>query len=130
MGTSNTATPGLVKLDVKVWRDKVIALATAQITKREADAASRAADTTIKAVQAELLLAMNGAPAALCGHAVLTPKTTSDAKATLTLSDGSKLDWTAITSLLAGNRTIPAKDVLSLYGGRSGSTSIAVAGTP
>lgn len=120
----------IARLDPRVWKAEIQAYILAKATKKEADAASRAADSTIKAFVARALDAMKGAPAATCGSAVLTRKETSAANASITLRDGSKIAWSDVTSVLVGNHTIAAADVATIYGGRSGSTALEVAGTP
>jgi hypothetical protein len=78
----------------------------------------------MKAARGELLKAMSGAPAAVCGDLVLTLKETAAAQAAVTLRDGRKIKWPAIEGILIDNDVVPACDVLSLYGGRAGSTDL------
>ncbi len=125
-----SASPNLTKLDPKVYAEKARTLQEAKARKSALDSESRALESTIKALTAEFIAAMGTAPAALCGSAVITRKETKDAAASLTLINGSKVPWSNVTSLLIGNSTVPRDDVQSLYGGRSGSVSIEIAGTP
>lgn len=120
----------IVRMDKKTWAARVGDYIIARATKKEADAASRAADTTIKALRGQIREAMGGNPTALCGNAVLTLKTTSAAEAALTLKDGSKLAWADVTAVVVGNRHIPRADVISLYGGRSASEDVECTGQP
>lgn len=121
---------GLTKLDPKVWSDDIHRMICAQAEKKEADATSRAAKGVIDSIAARILQTMGDAAAAICGNAVLTRKSTSGAKAALTLTDGSKINWDDVTSVLVGNKTIMRADVATLYGGRSESISVEVKGTP
>jgi len=130
MSATKQQANGLRRLDLRTYKSKVEDLIMAQQTKKEADAAARAADATIKAIVAELSEAMNGAPAALVGGAVLTVKQTSGAAAALTLKDGSKKLWADVTSVLIGNLTIRQNEIMTVFGGRGGSETINVTGTP
>lgn len=128
--TSTPASAGrTVKLSPKEYGEDVSNLAAAIATKREAEAAARAADGIVKALTARLLAAMGDAPAATCGHAVLTRKETKAAEAALTMTSGEKIAWQVVTSLVVGNRYIGREEVQSIYGGRGGSTGLSVAGT-
>ena len=107
---------------------KVRDYADAKQTKKRADAEGRAADAVIKGTGAMLLEKMAGAPAAICGEMILTTKSTASADAALTLTDGSKILWKDVTMLVIGNKTVMTTEIQTLFGGRSGSTSVEVAG--
>ena len=98
--------------------------------KKIADAEARSADSQAKAIRAKLLHAMGDAPAVAIGNAVLTTKAGSDSPSTLTLSDGSRILWSSVVSVLVGNRTIPAQEVTTLFGGRANPATVEVTGTP
>lgn len=118
-----------VKLNAKEYGEDVSNLAAAIATKREAEAAARAADGTVKALTAKLLAAMGDAPAATCGHAVLTRKETKAAEAALTMTSGEKIAWAKVSGLTIGNSYVNVNDIRSIYGGRDGSSRVEVAGT-
>ena len=120
----------MTKLDRKTWATKLRDYMLAKATKKEADAASRGADSTIRAIRGELREAMGDSPVAICGQAVLTLKSTSPAEATITLCTGEKIAWAKVTGILIGNENIPAARVASLYGGRGGSEDVEISGTP
>ena len=64
----------MTKLDRKTWATKLRDYMLAKATKKEADAASHGADSTIRAIRGELRKAMGDSPVAICGQAVLTFK--------------------------------------------------------
>ena len=122
------AAPQLMRLDPLVWRTKLAAFAQAKRDKKALDAQARALDNAIKAVQAEALAALAGAPAAICGEIVVTAKATTAAPASVTLSDGRVVPWSTVASVLIGNVMVPADQVLKIFGGRDGSLSVEVTG--
>ena len=117
----------IVRLDKSLMMD-IENLAKAKATKKAADAEARAADSVVKALTAKLSLAMGAAVSAVCGEVTLTRKAGTSAEAALTLTDGRKVPWTTVTSVLVGNQHIPAAEVKILFGGREGSVSIDVTG--
>ena len=122
------AAPGLIRLDTAEFGDIVRDYAAAAARQKTAEAEARAAKQTAESLRNKLLVAVGDVPAALCGNAVLTVKQTAGAEPSLTLRDGDKLAWSAVSGLTVGNKYVAASDVATLYGGRSGSTSLTVAG--
>ena len=122
------AAPQLLKLDPLAWRDRLAAFAQARRDKKRLDAEARALDGAIKATQADLIAALAGAPAAICGEIVVTAKTGAAAPAALTLSDGRVVPWSTVSAVLVGNVMIQADQVLKIFGGRDGSLSVEVTG--
>ena len=122
------AAPGLVRLDTGKFGDIVRDYAAAAARQKTAEAEARAAKQSAESLRGKLIAAMGDAPAALCGNAVLTRKQTAGAEPSLTLRGGDKLAWSAVSGLTVGNKYVAASDVATLYGGRSGSTSLTVAG--
>ncbi len=102
--------------------------AAAVQAKKEADAASRAAENVIKGRKAAISAAMEGATTAICGHAVLTLSQTADAPAALTLKTGEKIQWALVSGLTVGNQYVAAENVYTIFGGRAGSTKLEVKG--
>lgn len=124
-----TAKPSnILKLNPKTWEDKIKDYATARQTQKDSEAAARAAQGVRTPLRDEILFAMGDSPAAICGNIVLTVKRSAGAAAALTLTDGSKIPWASVTSLLVGNRTIPVSDIKTLFGGRDGSVDIDITG--
>ena len=119
---------GLVRLDKAEFGDTVRDYAAAAARQKAAEADARAAKQVADSLRGKLLLAMGDAPAAICGNAVLTVKQTAGAEAALTLKAGDKLAWSAVSGLTVGNRYVAADDIATIYGGRSGSTSLTCAG--
>ena len=119
---------GLVRLDKAEFGDTVRDYAAAAARQKVAEADARAAKQAADSLRGKLLLAMGDAPAAICGNAVLTVKQTAGAEAALTLKAGDKLAWSAVSGLTVGNRYVAADDIATIYGGRSGSTSLTCAG--
>lgn len=127
--TNTTAKPtSILKLPPKAWEAKIRDYAIARQTQKESEAAARAAGSVRTPLRDELLFAMGDSPAAICGDIVLTVKRSAGAAAALTLTDGSKVPWATVTSLLVGNRTIPVGDIKTLFGGRDGSVDVDVTG--
>lgn len=102
--------------------------AAAKQAKKEAESAARAADNVIKSTMAAIIAKMDGQVTAVCEHAVIVLKTTADSKAALTMKDGSKTPWERVSGLTIGNQYVAREDVDTIYGGRSGSTSLDVSG--
>jgi hypothetical protein len=125
--STNSST--LVRLNKDKYHDDVTNLANAKREKKAADAASRGAETVIKALTSKLMLAMNGAVSAVCGQAVLTVKPGVISPAALTLADGRKVPWASVVGVIVGNTTIPREYIKTLYGGREAGDSIDVTGT-
>ena len=121
------ATPGIATLHPD-WAPKLRAYALLRDQQQAADAEARAAKAAADAAKDEILAALAGAAAATCGNLVVTVKTGNPAPASLTLETGQKIPWDKITSLIVGNVNVPAADVKTIFGGRSASTSIQVAG--
>jgi len=125
MSDANTS---IVRLAPAKWRDKIAAAADLRRAKSEADKAAREADSLWRQAKAEIIGALNGAPGATCGGAIITVKETASSEATITLSDGSVVKWADVHSVTIGNKQVAAKDVAKLYGGRSQSEDVAFAG--
>ena len=102
--------------------------AAAKQAKKEADAASRAAENVMKSTMAAIIAKMDGQVTAVCDQAVIVLKTTADSKPALTMKDGSKTPWERVSGLTIGNVYVARDDIDSIYGGRSGSTSLDVSG--
>ena len=102
--------------------------AAAKKAKAEAEKAARNADNVMKATRARIVEAMSGSKTGLCGHAVLTVKDTKESVKTITLTDGSTVEWSRVSGLTVGNQYIAAENVAGLYGGRSGFSTLEVAG--
>lgn len=122
--------PAVTQLPPKTWKAKILAYLNAKRIKKEADAASRIQDQIIKQLKYELREAMQGAPVAQCGNALLSEKTTAGSPAALTLTDGSSIMFADVTSILVGNRTIERSQIAKIFGGREGSVDVTVAGNP
>ena len=110
------------------WAPKLRTYAALKARQQEADAEARAAKAAADSARDEILAELNGSTAATCGTLVVTVKTGKDVPPSLTLSTGQKLPWEKVTSLIVGNENIPAANVATLYGGRSGSTTVEVSG--
>ena len=124
----NAVTSALVKLCPKTWRDKLVTAARLRRDKSIADKAARELDARWKAAQSEVFAAIGSAPGAVCGDLVVTVKTTAASPATVTLADGQVIKWSAVTSLLIGNVTVPASQVAKMFGGRDNPPTIEIAG--
>lgn len=124
------APAGLVRVSPQKWAATIRDFVAAKALKKKLDAEARAADAQCKALRSQLFPALSGAPSVVCGHQILTLKATAPAQAALTLRDGSKIMWSAVQAVTVNGRRIVAEDIASLYGGRSGSEDIDVAGAP
>ena len=124
----NQVSPALAKLSPKTWRPKLIAAAQLRRAKSAADKAAREHESLWKAAKSEILAAIGDAPGAVCGDLVLTVSCAKPAEKTLTLATGEVIPWSKVTSLLVGNVTVPAAQVVRLYGGRESSPDISIAG--
>jgi hypothetical protein len=124
---AETTTPAMVRLPAS-FMPTIKEFAAAQEAKKQADAAARAADATMRGLQGALEAAMQGQDTAVCEHVVLALTHAREVPATLTLSNGSKIAWTQVTGLTVGNAYVAATDVTTLFGGRSGYTRLNVKG--
>ena len=120
--------PALARLSPKTWHAELVAAAALKRAKSAADKAAREAEGLWKAAQAKIRFAIGDAPGAICGSIIVTLKTTAPSPATLTLADGTVIPWSSVVSVLVGNRTVPARDVAKLYGGREPSPSVDIVG--
>ncbi len=127
LNLTGTAPPGIAALPPD-WAPRLRGYALLRDMQQKADAEARAAKAAAHAARDDILAALAGATAATCGNLVVTVKTGNPAPASLTLETGQKIPWDKITSLIVGNVNVPASDVKTIYGGRSASTSIQVAG--
>ena len=123
------AAPAAIVALAPEWAPKLRAYALLRERQQEADAEARAAKTAVDASKSEILTALMGAKAATCAGLIVTVKEGKPVAPSLTLATGQKLPWEKVTSLLVGNAVVPAAEVSTLYGGRSASTTIEVAGT-
>lgn len=128
MALTLTPTNQITKLDVKVWKEKINQYLLFRLGKKNAEAQAREYEKGIKSLRSALREAMNGAPVAHCGHAVLTFITKDDVPGALTLINGEKIPLSAVTSVLVGNRTVNASEIQTWYGGRQGSEDLQVEG--
>jgi hypothetical protein len=112
--------PASLSAIVRNYRD-------ARADKKRLDAEARKATDTVKKLQDTILEAMAGETTCAIGKAYVTVKTTSAAVATITMPDGEVIPWANVTSILVGNRTYKTTGA-KLYGGRSASAAIEVAG--
>ena len=129
--THMIAIPGsnsLVRLAVPKWGQVIRDFMAAKTLKKTAESQARAADARYKDLRKQLIPALAGAPSAVCGHAILTLKTTSAAEASITLADGSKLPWSSVQAVLVRGRRVMAEEIASVYGGRAGSEDLDIAG--
>ena len=108
--------------------DTVREYAAAKKAKSDADKAGRNADNVMKSTRAKIMDMLNGSKTGLCGHAVLTVKDTKESVKTITLTDGSTIEWSRVTGLTVGNQYIDANSVAGIYGGRSGFATLDVTG--
>ena len=125
--TLTSTAPAIAKLAPSKYGEQVRDYKALCLLKKETAAAAAAADKAHKAARDALLLALNGAEAATCGNYVLTVKTGAAAEASITFADGVKAPWANVVSVTIGNRQVPTAGS-TLYGGRSGSTTIDVVG--
>lgn len=125
--TETKSAPRLVRLPADMMVT-VREYAAAKQAKKEAEAAARAAENVMKSTMAAIVARMDGQVTAVCEHAVIVIKTTSDSKAALTMTDGSKTPWERVSGLTIGNHYVAREDVATIYGGRSGSTSLDING--
>lgn len=93
-----------------------------QTTAADARRAAQVADE----VRNELLAVMGDSETALCGNLLLIASKRSGSPACITLSDGRRIEWGRVKSLMVGNETIKAEDVMTLYGGKSHSFDLNV----
>jgi hypothetical protein len=128
LDTATLVAPQLLKLDPIAWRDRLRAFAQAKRDKKAADAQARALEDVIKSTENELIAALGGAPAAVCGEMVVTAKAVAGFPDSLTLADGRKVPLSTVAAVVIGNVQVPGRDVLKLVGGRSGRTAVDVAG--
>ena len=126
--SAETPAPSIVRIDAKLHGETVRDYAAATQRQKAAEAEGRAAKAAADALKGKLLALIGDAPAAICGNAVLTVKQTAGADAALTLKDGAKLAWSAVSGLTVGNQYVAASDVATIYGGRAGSVSLTCAG--
>ena len=124
----SSANPGITALDPAIWSAKLKTYALLREGPQNADSAARAAKAAADGAQTEILTAMRGSTAATCGNMIVTVKTGKEVAAALTLTSGQKVPWEKVTGLTIGNAYVDAKEVQTLYGGRSASVSIEVAG--
>ena len=122
-----TANASLPRLDLATWRDRIRRFRVTRLEKREAEAAARAADKIVKSLRDELRAAIGPTGAAICGNMILSVKEGAAVAASITLADGRKIDWSRVTSLVIGSEIVSAAGA-SLFGGRSGSVDIEIAG--
>lgn len=104
--------------------------ATAKETMRVANATAAAAEKAMKLNKSKILDAMNGAVSAICETTVLTLKTGNPSAATLTLADGEKIDFSDVSMIIVGNRSIMRADITAIFGGRAASETLDVTGLP
>lgn len=116
-------TPKLVRLPASMLAS-IREYAAAKAAKKKAESDARAADNVIKSLRSSIDAAMGDSITAVCEHVTLARKKTADAAPSITMNDGSKIDWALVSGLTVGNRYIAAESVKSVYGGRSGSEDI------
>lgn len=122
------ANPALLRIDVAKYGELVKALRQRQLEKTETAAAARVADEAYKATLGQVLRAMEGQDAAICGSAVLVKKTGKAADATVKSTMGVAYKLADVERIIIGNTTLMQADIMSVFGGRSGSESVEVSG--
>ena len=125
---TGAVSPGIATLD-PAWAPKLKTYALLREQQQNADAEARAAKAAADAAKEEILAALAGSTAATCANLVVTVKTGKAVAPSLTLTSGQKLPWEKVSGLTVGNQYVDAEEVATLYGGRSGSVAIEVAGT-
>jgi hypothetical protein len=116
------------------YKEKIRNYRNLKLLKADLESKARAADKQVKSLKAELLKALEGAPAGMCDQAVLTVKEGTETPAAITLADGRRILWSQVKAVVVesdsagANWRIPANEVTTLFGGRSSSSDIDVAG--
>lgn len=94
---------------------------------REAEASARALKGRVEALQGRILGAFPDSAVAVCGNWTLMRTAKKGVEATLTTNGGEKIPFSEVEEIFlkAGGR-VRGSDVVTLYGGRSGSVSLEV----
>lgn len=126
---SDTATTNYPRFDGRTWLAPIQAYRALREERRAVDRRARELKEECDRARDTIIKAMGDAPVAQCGDLVLTVKTGGGAESAVVLINGRKIALVDIKSLLLTNGSrVTRSDIARLYGGKSDSTDLEVAG--
>jgi hypothetical protein len=127
VSVTERANANLIRLTPAKWYDKLVAYQAKKVTKKATSAAATAAEKDFKAARGEILRELGTAKAAVCKDLVISVTETANADPSINIG-GTTFKLTDVTSIVIGNTQYKGSEIVSVYGGRAGSTDVEVSG--